>query len=119
MAFADPISINDGTAHTLARTGFTASGGSFRSADGLFNVTISHSYGKRNRTVARLDVTKIAADPLLAGVNVQASMSAYLVIDAPATGFSTTEQVAEGAALMSWLTAGTNANLIKLVGGEN
>jgi len=119
MAFADPISINDGTAHTLARSGFTANGGSFRSADGLFNVTISHSYGKRNRTVARLDVTKIAADPLLAGVNVQASMSAYLVIDAPSTGFSTTEQVAEAAALTTWLTAGTNANLIKLVGGEN
>jgi len=119
MAFADPITINDGTARTLARTGFTANGGSFRSADGLYNVTVSHSYAKRNRTVARLDVTKVAADPLLAGVNVQASMSAYLVIDSPTTGFSSTEQVTEAAALMSWLTASTNAGLVKLVGGEN
>lgn len=118
MAFADPITINDGTARTLARTGFTANGGSFRSADGLYNVTVSHSYGKRNRTVARLDVTKVAADPLLAGVNVQASMSAYLVIDAPVTGFSSAEQVSEAAALCTWLTASTNAQLVKLVGGE-
>jgi hypothetical protein len=118
MAFADPITVNDGTAHTLARTGFSANGGTFRSADGLFDVAISHSYGKRNRTIARLNVKKIAADPLLAGVNVQASMSAYLVIDAPVTGFSSAEQVSEAAALCTWLTASTNAQLVKLVGGE-
>ncbi|DAD51409.1 TPA_asm: coat protein [ssRNA phage Gerhypos.2_25] len=119
MAFADPISINDGTARSLARTGFSANGGTFQSADGLYTVTVSHSLGKRNRAVARLDMSKIAADPLLAGVNVKASMSAYLVLDTPVTGFTGAEILSEATALTGWLTASTNAALVKLIGGEN
>jgi hypothetical protein len=119
MAFADPITINDGTSHSLARTGFSANGGSFRTADGLYDVQISHAYGKRDRSVARLNVKKVAEDPLLAGVNVQASMSAYLVIDSPVTGFASADIIAAASALMDWLQASTNANLTKLVGGEN
>ncbi len=119
MAFADPITINDGTSRTLNRIGFSANGGTFASADGFWTVTVSHSPGKRNRTVARLDYKKIAEDPLLAGVNVQASMSAYLVLDTPVTGFSNSDIQAEATALMGWLTASSNANLIKLIGGEN
>lgn len=119
MAFADPLTVNDGTARTLARVGFGANSGTFRSADGLYDLLVSHSYGKRNRSVARLNVAKIAADPLLAGINVRASMSAYLVLDVPPTGFSAADILAEATALTTFLTTGTNAKLIQLIGGEN
>lgn len=119
MAFADPLSVNDGTARTLARTGFGVNSGTFRSADGLYDMSISHSYGKRNRTVCRLNVKKIAADPLLAGVNVQASMSVYLVLDVPPTGFTVTDVLNVGTALTTFLTTGTNAKFVQLIGGEN
>lgn len=119
MAFADPQSINNGSAVSLPRTGFGPSSGTFTSADGTVKLTISHQNGKRNRSIIRVDYNKIAADPFVAGQNNRVSMSTYLLVDTPAQGFSTSEIVNNVAALATLLTASTNAKLTQFVGGEN
>lgn len=116
MAFADPQSIG---AVSLPRTGFGPSSGTFKSADGTQTLTISHSYGKRNRHIFRTDLSKIAADPFVAGQNNTVSMSAYVLVDVPKQGFTAAEQVTAVSALLSALTSGTNARLTQFVGGEN
>jgi hypothetical protein len=67
----------------------------------------------------RLDSSKIAADPLLAGVNVKASMSTYLVIDTPETGFDETQAKAVVDALVAYLAASSGAKVAQLLGGES
>lgn len=120
MAFADPQSVTiAGTAVSLPLTSRSGTSGAYGSADGNTKLSISHSVGKRKRRVVRLDNQKIASDPLLAGVNVLASMSAYLVIDVPITGFTVTEQKAVVDALTAYLTASTGANVTKVLGGES
>jgi len=116
MAFADPTTVN-GSA--LPRVSSGNNSGAFQSNDGLLKLAVSHTYGKRTRHLIRLDINKIAADPLLAGVNVRASMSAYLVVDVPTSGFSVAEQQTNVLALTSLLTTSTAAATTKLLGGEN
>ncbi|DAD51571.1 TPA_asm: coat protein [ssRNA phage Zoerhiza.2_13] len=120
MAFADPQSVTiSGTAVPLPRTESGKGAGAFQSADGLTKLSVSNSYGARNRRLIRLDSSKIAADPLTAGVNVKASMSAYLVIDTPVTGFDNTQAKAVVDALVAYLAASTGAKVTQLLGGES
>jgi hypothetical protein len=120
MAFADPQSVTiNAVAQSLPRTSSGVNQGTFTKDDGLVKLSFSHTLGKRNRRVARLDHAKIAADPLLAGTNVKASMAVYLVIDSPETGYSIAEvkQVVDG--LTAYLTASSGANVTKIIGGES
>jgi len=120
MAFADPQSVTiNGTATSLPRVSSGPNAGSFSTADQSTKLSVSHTYGKRTRHLIRLDNSKTAADPLLAGVNVQASMSAYLVVDVPKTGYTIADQAAIVNALTAYLTASTNARTTQLLGGEN
>jgi len=121
MAYADPQTVtpSGGTAISLPRVSSGTNAGAFQSNDGLARLTVSHTYGKRVRHLIRVDMSKIAADPLLAGVNVRASMSAYLVVDVPTSGYSVAEQVANVGGLTAFLTAGSAAAVTKLLGGEN
>lgn len=119
MAFADPQSVTiSGTAISVARTGMDKNAGSFASADGLTKMSVAHQNGKRNRRTIRLDSSKIAADPLLAGVNVKASMSAYLVVDTPLTGYTNAEAKAVVDALVAYLAANTGSKVTQLLGDE-
>jgi len=118
--FSDPQSVTiNAVANSLPRTSSGSNSGVFTKDDGLVRMSISHTLGKRNRRLVRLDHAKIAADPLLAGVNVKASMAVYLVIDTPETGYSITEikQVTDGFA--AFLTASSGANVTKVLGGES
>lgn len=119
MAFADPQSVNDGAAHSLARTGQGLDTGTFRNTADGFEMKISHSYGRRIRREIRLDQSKIVTDPLVPANSVPAAASVYLVINHPETGFTPTQLKDLTKALMSNLTASTDANLVKLVGGES
>lgn len=117
MAFADPQSITvNSVSISLPRTGFSPS--TFRSADGTVVETISHNYGKRTRRSLRFDLSKIAADPLISAQNIKYSMSAYLVVDVPQTGFTVAEakQLIDG--MMSYLTASSGSKITQLLGGE-
>lgn len=115
--FADPQSVTiNAVANSLPRTAFGTNSGTFTKDDGLVKLSITHNVGKRSRRVVRLDHAKIAADPLLAGVNVKANMAAYLVIDTPETGYTLVEarQVVEG--LVDYLV---DATLTKVLGQES
>lgn len=120
MAFSDPQSITiSGSAHSLPRTGSGANSGVFTEGDRSNVLTVSSQYGKRVRQTARLDDSKIAPDPLISAQNIKYSMSAYLVIDTPQTGFTAAEAQAIVTGLLTWLTTSSGANLAKLLGGEN
>jgi len=120
MAFADPqtVTINS-VANTLPRTGFPVNGGLFTKDDGNVKLSVAHTSGaKRTRRTARLDFRKIAADPLVSAQNILYSMSAYLVVDVPVTGFTVVEQKQIVDALTLYLTATSGARVTQLLGGE-
>jgi hypothetical protein len=120
MAFADPQSVTiNAVANSLPRTSSGTSSGKFTKDDGNVALTVSHQYGKRTRRQLRLDFSKIAPDPLISAQNIKYSMSAYLVVDIPVTGFTVVEQKQIVDALTAYLTASSGARVTQLLGGEN
>lgn len=120
MALADPQSITvGGSAKSLPRTSTGINQSSYTTADGTAAFLVSHQYGRRNRRTARVTSTKITTDPLNTTANVRVSMSAYVVLDVPPTGFTAAEQKEILLAVSTWLSATSGANADKLVGGEN
>lgn len=120
MSFADPQSVDVGAgAVSLPRTSVGSNSSVYTSADGNLAYTISSLYGKRIRRTARITLKKNAADPLFPANFLPYSMSCYIVLDVPLFGFTPTEAKLAGVGLLTNLTAGTNANLIKLTQGEN
>lgn len=121
MAFSEPQSLTiGGVATSFPRVDTGANRSVYLTADGNRKLTIASAYGpKRVRRTARLDLRKVAADVLFPAQNTPYTESFYFVCDSPLYGFTTTELKDEGAALMTWATASTNANLIKILGGEN
>jgi len=120
MAFADPQSVTiNAIANTLPRVSSGVNQGAFSKDDGLVKLSVSHAYGKRNRRTIRLDHAKVAADPLISAQNIRYSMSAYLVVDVPITGYTVTEakQIVDG--LTAYLTASSGSKVTQLLGGEN
>lgn len=120
MAFADPQTVTiNAVANTLPRTGNPALGATFSKDDGNVKLNIAHQYGaKRTRRNVRLDFRKIAADPLISAQNILYSMSAYLVVDVPVTGFTIAEQKQIVDALTLYLTASSGSKVTQLLGGE-
>lgn len=117
---SDPQTVTiNAVAQTLNRTSANNLSGSFAKDDGLVELTVSHTRGKRNRHVIKLTHSKIAADPLLAGVNVKASMSVHTVIDGPETGYTNAEikQVTDG--YFALLAASSGAIVTKVLGNES
>lgn len=120
MALADPQSVTvNGSAQTLPRTSVGPNASTYTTADGTVQLSVSSTYGKRIRHTVRVTSNKIAADPLVSGVNLRVSASAYLVWDGPQAGFSAAEQKELVLAVATWLSANTGANATKFVGGEN
>lgn len=119
MAFSDPQSVTiNAVPFTLNRTGSGQDTGTFMTSDGNVKMSVSHSYGRRNRRTIRLDHRKVAADPLNSAQNLNYSMAVYLVADIPPIGYSPTEaqQILDG--FVANLQASTKANEVKFFGGE-
>lgn len=116
--FTDPQSLTvNAVAKSLPRVSVGPYSGVYEnSAEGL-KLSVTHVFGKRDRRTVRLDSKDIAADPYLDGTNRPVSMSAYLVIDAPPVGYTTTEISYIVQALVDWLD--TPANLTKVLGSES
>lgn len=121
MAFSDPLTVNAaGTAATLPRVSTSGSTSVYRSNDGTTTETISHAADKRKtRRVFRLDLSKIAPDPLVDSQNIKYDMSTYLVVQSPVTGFTIAEQKAVIDGLIAQLSAASGALLTKFLGGES
>jgi hypothetical protein len=124
--FIDPHTAKDVTAMTtvsaplvLPRTSASINYGQFSAPDGNAKFTVQHAYGKRVRRVARYDIRAIVADPLLTGVNAEQSMSVYLVVDVPRTGFTVAIQRGYVQYLTGWLGDSSFANTVKFLGGES
>ncbi len=119
MGFSDPQSVTiSGASVQLPLTSRGVNSGTYTSGDSTVKLLASHSYGKRTRRTVRLEHKKIAADPLTSA-NTQYSMTAYVVFDVPTVGYTVAEATAIGAGLTKWLTDTTNANMTKVLGGEN
>jgi hypothetical protein len=121
MAFSDPQSITPtgGSAISLPRTAAGENRSVYTSADGLNVFQISSQYGKRNRRTLRITQNKITADPFIPANNVRINGTVYIVTDFPVAGFTVAEQAALAGGLCTYASASTNANLVKLLGGEN
>lgn len=120
MAFSDPQSVTiNAVANSLPRISSGINAGTFQKDDGNVKLSVSHTYGKRTRRTIRLDYSKIAADPLISAQNIKYSMSTYLVIDTPVTGFTVAEAKQIIDALTLYLTASSGARVTQLLGGEN
>lgn len=120
MAFADPQSVTiNAVANSLPRVSQGVDKGTFRKDDTTVSLDISHSYGKRTRRAIRLTHAKIAADPLLSGVNNKYSMSCTLVVDVPPVGYTVTEAKQIADALLAYLTASSGAKVTQFLGGES
>lgn len=120
MAFADPQSLTiGGSATSLPRTGSGPGTGSFQTNDGTYTMSILHTSGRRMRHTVSVQAKKFSSDPLHPSQNIPVTGVVRVIVDAPPQGWTVTEQENLAAALASWLTAGTNANLKRLLGNEN
>lgn len=120
MAYSDPQSVTiNAVANTLPRVSSGVNAGAFSKDDGTVKLSVSHQYAKRTRRTIRIDFSKIAADPLVSAQNIRYSMSAYLVVDIPVTGFTIAESKYIIDALTLYLTASSGARVTQLLGGEN
>jgi len=120
MAFTDPQSITiAGVASSLPRTSVGKNQATYQSADGLILLTASHTYGKRNRRVIRVDHSKLTADPFIPAQNTKVSMSNYMVFDVPPAGYTNAQAKEVYDGFKTLFTASTDAIIVKLLGGES
>lgn len=117
---ADPHSITiSGVTTPLPRTASGVNNGKFTSSDGTISVSAAHTYGRRTRRNYRVDFSKIAPDPLISDRNIVHSMSTYIVVDVPVTGFTVAEAKAVVDGFITTLTASSGSLITKLLGGES
>lgn len=120
--FADPSSITIETVATsIPRRKLGSESASYVSSDDKVSVKISHTTSKsRTRRLVRLDRI-VNYNDAMTGLSKAFPASAYLVIDVPARSAAVitpaNEQVL-ATDLMTWLTASTNANLVKVTSSE-
>lgn len=121
MAFADPTTITiDAVAIPMGRVYTGTSTGKFVSSDAKSRIEIQPTNTKtRNRKTLRLYQEKITADPLISTTNVRVGDMISIIIDRPLEGYSDSEVEKQVVGLINYLTASTNANLKKLIAGEN
>ncbi len=121
--FTDPQTVTiNAIARTLPRTGMNDNTGNFRESlptSGASILSVSHTFGKRNRDVLRFTDTKTTADPLLTGSSFVASLGVNLTIDAPPTGYTVAEKKLVVDGILAWLTASSGANITRLLNGES
>jgi hypothetical protein len=120
MAYSDPQTVTiTATPHTLNRVSSGDNSGAFKKDDRTIALSSNHTYGRRVRRAVRLDHSKVAPDPLFPAQNTPYSLSIFVNMDLPPTGYTVTEVKDVAAGLIAWLTASSNANLIKLINGES
>lgn len=120
MALPDPQTVTiSGATTPLPRTSTDKNESVYTSADGLISLTISHTYGKRGRSVVRIEHAKMSTDPYKPTENVKVGCSIYTVIDTPAAGYTDAEILAIWVGLNTQLTASSNAVFAKILGGES
>jgi hypothetical protein len=120
MAYADPQTVTiSGTPITLARTGSGIGQGTFGANDGATLMEVRQSSGKRFRRTIQVATKKYTTDPARPAENIPVSASVRLIVDAPVQGYTAADLEAILVGFFANLTASTNANIKKLLGGES
>lgn len=121
MAFTDPQSITiDGSAVSMARVLTGTSTGRFVSADqGVRLQADPRQTSRRRRNVARVDKDFSVPVPGSSGLTTIEGVGVSLLIDRPRAGVSDADVQKLASGFLTWLTANTNANLLKIINGEN
>jgi hypothetical protein len=91
----------------------------YKDITGNYTVSASSSYGRRTRSTIRLDYKTLVANPELPTTNNPISMSAYLVVDRNAVGFSTDDLVGLSTALLEMIADNDYQNLGKVLTGQS
>lgn len=122
MSFSEPLSLTvSGVTTPLPRVSVGERKSEYLSGDGLYEIIASHEGGKtkRLRRTLRLNATKVAADPFRDDVNVERSMSFYIVFDMPPVGYSATDAFAIYTGFKTMMIASSDIMITKLLGGES
>lgn len=111
--FADPQTITIATvAKTFARTSVAERSAVYTTADGEWELTISHQPGKKRvRRMVKLARRMIAADPLTA-VNSYQKCEVWLVVNEPEVGFVDATILEQIAGLLAFLSAGNQGKVL-------
>lgn len=116
--FADPQSVTySAVAKTLPAISRNDSSSVYQLNDAgvVYNLILTHQFGKRNRAIARLRRDSYSADPIIPAQNLLSSMTATLTVDFPIFGLLPTDAQALVKAVNTWAS---DANVLKLVNGE-
>jgi hypothetical protein len=120
MAYTDPQSVTvNAVATTYPRVLTGSTVGRFVAPDGASELTIDpRGTAKRRRNVSRFYTKRTATDPGTGLTTTVQDMSSF-TIDRGLSG-ATDQQILDSAlGHIKWLTDNTNANLKKLIAGEN
>jgi hypothetical protein len=114
----EPQSVTIGAnTRTLVKTESDRTRSVFTDRANGIRLEVSQANGARRRSLVKLTITKIAADPITA-VNNEISMTVHAVIDSPRVGFTDVEIKDGLLGLTTWHTATSAANSVKVIGGE-
>jgi len=117
--FTDPQSVTiNGSAISLPRTSAGPNAGTLTSHDGATKLDIASTYGKRIRRTMALTVKKYASDPAVPAQNIPVSATIRITVDQPIQGYTVADLQFALLGLIGNLTASSNANIAKLLGGE-
>lgn len=120
MSLADPQSIKIGASTiSLPRTFAEGTEGEYTSEDGLTVLKVANQNGKRKRQTVRVDVSKVLASVLLPSQNEEASMSCYIVVDRPKSGYSNTEALDVYKGIVEALSASEYKVLKAVLAGQS
>lgn len=119
MALADPQSITVGSAVSLPRISTGEKSAEYVNADGTIALLVSHQVVRgRRRTLVKATRKKVSTD-VLTDVKSEIGAVINISIDRPGVGFTEAELVELCTGAFTWNTAGTNANLKKVLGLES
>lgn len=121
MSLGDVLAVTlAGAATNLPRVKVNGDSSVYRTADGLLQATVSHSYGGSSaRRMIRFDQKKYATDPFIPAQNRLVTQSWWSVSMVPTVGFSLTEQKDLAKCGIDYVSATTYAALLKILGGES
>jgi hypothetical protein len=120
VAYADPQTVTiNAVAIPLNRVNTGSTVGKFVATDGQTRMEIDPKSGNRLSRSARLYQTKTTADPLVGSTNIRVGDMISFTVNLPKEGYTEAEILLQATGFITWLTASTNANLKKLIAGEN
>lgn len=118
MSYPDPLPFTiAGTAVSLPRVSVGGRSAIYADKAGTFTTNISHTNGKRSRSVVQLQQAKIAPDAINPTINKPLTQRVYVVLDTPLVGFTDLESEDLIKALAAFITNATN--LSKFTGQES